>query len=135
MTPLKRQAPSLFGASSRGNARLSYHRLRRHGLRSRGREGLSLRHAASQEFTEAVANDELVHTVKLMARKNEKAKAAGAAAIGAAAGYGTVAASGMTAVGVIGSGAGFGAALGPIGAAAGAVLGLAGYGVYRVFKG
>jgi hypothetical protein len=35
---------------------------------------------------------------------------------------------------MMGGGAGIGAAAGPVGAAAGAVLGLAGYGLYRLFS-
>lgn len=61
------------------------------------------------------------------------AKAAGAAAAGAAVGYGAIAASGLTAAGMVGGGAGIGAAAGPVGAAAGAVVGLAAFGLYRLF--
>ncbi|NMF83445.1 hypothetical protein E1H13_08850 [Nodosilinea sp. P-1105] len=50
---------------------------------------------------------------------------------GAAAGYGVVSASGMTAAGMVGGGAGFGAAAGPVGAGIGALAGLAVYGVIR----
>jgi len=64
----------------------------------------------------------------------ERIKAAGSAAVGAAAGYGVVAATGMTAIGAIGGGAGIGMAAGPVGAVAGAVTGLAVYGLYRLFK-
>ena len=67
--------------------------------------------------------------------KSELTKAAGAAGIGAAAGYGSVVATGMSAFGMIGSGAGFGAAAGPVGLAIGALAGLAAYGVYRAAKG
>ena len=56
------------------------------------------------------------------------------AAIGGAAGYGTMAATGMTAVGAMGGGAGVGAAAGPVGIVAGALTGLAAYGVYRLLK-
>lgn len=52
---------------------------------------------------------------------DEAAKAAGAAGAGAAAGYGVVAATGMTAAGMVGGGAGFGAAADPVGAAVGAL--------------
>jgi hypothetical protein len=69
-----------------------------------------------------------------MAKKNnESYKAGAAAAAGGAAGYAATTASGMTAIGVIGKGAGMGAAAGPVGAAAGALIGLAGYGLYRLF--
>lgn len=72
-----------------------------------------------------------------MAEKNkveEGIKAAGLAAVGAAAGYGVVAVTGMTAMGAVGGGAGIGAAAGPAGTVAGAVVGLAACGLYRVFK-
>lgn len=62
-------------------------------------------------------------------------KAAISAGVGMAAGYGTVAATGFTAVGMVGGGAGIGAAAGPVGAAVGAVVGLASYGVKRAIKG
>jgi len=67
-------------------------------------------------------------------KKVEAVKAAGAAVVGGTAGYGVVTATGMTAVGAVGSGAGMGAAAGPVGIAVGAVAGLAVYGLYRVFK-
>ena len=66
--------------------------------------------------------------------KEEVAKAGGAAAVGAGVGYGAVAATGVTAAAMTGTGAGFGAAAGPVGAAIGAVVGLAGYGLYRLFN-
>ena len=56
-----------------------------------------------------------------------------AAGAGALAGSQVVAASGMTAVGMVGGGAGFGAPAGPVGIAVGALTGLAAYGVFRVF--
>lgn len=65
----------------------------------------------------------------------EAATAAVSAVAGAITGYGVVATTGMSAVGVMGSGAGIGAAAGPVGMVAGAVIGLACYGVYRVIKG
>lgn len=61
-------------------------------------------------------------------------KVAGSAAVGGAAGAVIVAASGLTAVGAVGSGAGIGAAAGPVGAAVGAVIGLAVFGIYKTFK-
>lgn len=67
-------------------------------------------------------------------KSDEVLKAGTSAAIGAGVGYGVVAVTGVSAVGAIGSGAGFGAAAGPVGAVAGAVLGLAAYGVYKIFK-
>ncbi len=66
---------------------------------------------------------------------DEAAKAAGAVGAGAAVGYGVVAATGMTAAGMVGSGTGFGAAAGPVGEAVDALAGLAAYGIYRVVKG
>ncbi|MBD2161593.1 hypothetical protein H6F46_12915 [Limnothrix sp. FACHB-1083] len=74
-----------------------------------------------------------------MSKSKKKVKealgAAGMGSAGAAAGYGVVAATGMTAAGMVGGGAGVGAAAGPVGAAVGALAGLAAYGIYRVFKG
>jgi hypothetical protein len=66
--------------------------------------------------------------------KEEAAKAGGAAVLGAGVGYGTVAATGVTAAAMTGTGAGFGAAAGPVGAVIGAAVGLAGYGLYRLFS-
>lgn len=43
--------------------------------------------------------------------------------------------SGMTAVGMVGGGAGFGGAAGPVGAAVGALAGLAVYGVVQAIGG
>jgi len=65
--------------------------------------------------------------------KEEAAKAGGAAVVGAGVGYGAVAATGVTAAAMTGTGAGFGAAAGPVGAVIGAAVGLAGYGLYRLF--
>ena len=53
--------------------------------------------------------------------------------LGSAAGYGTVAVTGMTAAGMVGSGAGIGAAAGPVGVVAGAGVGLALYGLSALF--
>jgi len=64
----------------------------------------------------------------------EAAKAAGAVAVGATAGYAAVAAGGLTAAGAVGSGAGIGAAAGPVGMAFGAITGLAVYGIYRIIR-
>ena len=60
-------------------------------------------------------------------------KAGAATAGGAAAGYGIVVATGMTAAGMTGGGAGVGMAAGPVGGAIGAIVGLAAYGLYRIF--
>ena len=58
-----------------------------------------------------------------------------AACVGAGAGAGAayIAAAGFNAVGMVGGGAGVGAAAGPVGMVAGAVTGLAVYGAVRVF--
>jgi hypothetical protein len=61
-------------------------------------------------------------------------KAAMAATVGAVVGRETIAAMGFKAVGMMGGGAGIGAAVGPVGAAVGALTGLAGYGLYHVFS-
>ena len=67
-------------------------------------------------------------------QKKECAKAAGFATVGAALGKGAVAAKGATAIGVLGKGVGLGgAAAGPVGMVIGAGIGLAGYGLYRLF--
>ena len=67
-------------------------------------------------------------------RLKEAGKVVGAAGAGAVAGYGVVVATGVTAAGMVGTGAGFGAAAGPVGIVGGAVVGLAAYGVYRLFS-
>jgi len=64
----------------------------------------------------------------------EAAKALTATGLGAAAGYTTVAATGMTAAGMVGGGAGFGSAAGPVGAAVGAAAGATAYGAYKLGK-
>jgi len=64
----------------------------------------------------------------------EVVKAAGSAALGTVAGVAVVEATGATAIGVLAAGAGWGAAAGPVGAAAGALVGLAGYGLYKLFS-
>jgi hypothetical protein len=68
-------------------------------------------------------------------KNKEGVKAAGAAAAGATTGYGFIATTGVTAAGMVGGGAGFGAAAGSVGAGIGALAGLAAYGLYRVIKG
>lgn len=62
----------------------------------------------------------------------EAGKAAGGAATGAAVGYVVATAAPVTALGCIGAGAGFGTSIGPVGTVFGAVVGLAGYGVYKL---
>ena len=63
----------------------------------------------------------------------EEAKvAASSAVIGAATGYSAAVAAPVTALGCIGTGSGLGTAIGPVGTVLGAVVGLAGYGVYRL---
>ena len=66
--------------------------------------------------------------------KVEAGKATGATVAGAGIGYGVVAATGVTAASFVGGGTGIGAAAGPVGAAIGATVGLAAYGVYKVFS-
>jgi hypothetical protein len=56
----------------------------------------------------------------------------GSAAAGAGAGSAVIAASGLTAAGMVGGGAGIGAAAGPVGVVIGATAGVAVYGIYRV---
>lgn len=68
------------------------------------------------------------------AKAEKAAVAAGFTGAGAAVGYGATVVAGVSAVGVVGSGAGIGAAAGPIGAAVGALVGLAAYGVYSIVK-
>jgi hypothetical protein len=57
------------------------------------------------------------------------------AAGGAAAGSAVIAASGFTAAGMVGGGAGIGAAAGPVGMVGGALVGVAAYTVFRAGKG
>lgn len=57
----------------------------------------------------------------------------GLGGLGAVAGYVAMKATGMVAAGLIGNGAGVGAAAGPVGAAAGALAGLALYGLMSLF--
>ncbi len=65
----------------------------------------------------------------------EPFKLAGVGVLGSVAGHWAAAASGYTAIGVVGGGAGAGAAFGPVGAVAGGVIGLALYAVYQESKG
>lgn len=67
-------------------------------------------------------------------KTKEVLKATAFTVTGAGAGYSVVAATGMTAAGMIGGGAGIGTAAGPVGAVAGALLGLAAYGLYRIIR-
>lgn len=55
-------------------------------------------------------------------------------AVGSAAGLAATKVAGLNAVGMIGGGAGIGWAAGPVGALGGAVVGLAGYGLYKLFS-
>lgn len=57
----------------------------------------------------------------------------GLGGLGAVAGYVAIKASGMVAAGMVGNGAGFGAAAGPVGAGIGALAGLALYGLFHLF--
>jgi len=72
-----------------------------------------------------------VSPVRANDTKTEALKAGGAAAVGAAAGGVVVATTGSIGVAVAGTAVSVGAA--PI-VAVGAVIGLAGYGIYRIFK-
>ena len=63
----------------------------------------------------------------------EAALAGGCTAAGAFVGASAVAATGMTAAGMVGGGAGVGCAAGPVGALVGGLVGLATYGVARIF--
>lgn len=68
-------------------------------------------------------------------RKKKCTEATIAAGAGSAAGAAVTKVAGVTAVGVLTKGAaGGGAAAGPVGAAIGALVGLAGYGLYKVFS-
>ena len=70
-----------------------------------------------------------------MSRKRKCTEAAIAAGVGSAAGVAAAKVWGVTAVGVLMKGAaGGGAAGGPAGAVLGGLLGLAGYGVWKVFS-
>lgn len=60
------------------------------------------------------------------------AKAAYSSAVGGVAGGTVIAATGLTAAGMVGGGAGIGCAAGPVGVAVGALAGLAIYGVKRM---
>jgi hypothetical protein len=62
-------------------------------------------------------------------------KTAGAAVVGAGVGAAVVEVAGLSAIGVLGTGASFGAAAGPVGAVLGGLVFLAGWGVYQAFKG
>ena len=73
----------------------------------------------------------LTSPVRANDTKTEVIKAGGAAAAGAAAGGAIAATTGSIGVAVAGTAVSIGAA--PI-VAAGAVIGLAGYGIYRIFK-
>jgi hypothetical protein len=67
-------------------------------------------------------------------KTKEAGKALSTTVVGAGAGYGIVAASGLTAAGAVGGGAGVGSAAGPVGAFIGGLAGLALFGVYRIFR-
>ena len=65
----------------------------------------------------------------------EVAKAAASLVAGGAIGYGIVSISGMSAVGMVGGGAGVGMSAGPVGTVVGAIAGLALFGACRAIKG
>ncbi len=69
------------------------------------------------------------------ATDTSEAITAGAATTGGAVvGYVTMSVAGISAIGAVGEGACVGSAAGPVGTAVGALIGLAGYGLYRVFN-
>ena len=65
-------------------------------------------------------------------KQAEIAKAGGATVAGGVVGGTAVVISGLSAAGAMGSGAGIGMSAGPLGVIAGGILGLAGYGIYRL---
>ena len=65
-------------------------------------------------------------------KQAEITKASGATVAGGVVGGVSVAMSGLSAAGAMGSGAGIGMGAGPLGVIAGGILGLAGYGIYRL---
>jgi hypothetical protein len=75
----------------------------------------------------------LLATPVSAADSNEAIKAGASAVGGSVVGYGVVTATGTTCVGWLIGGAGGGCAAGPAGIVVGAVVGLAGYGIYRIF--
>lgn len=62
---------------------------------------------------------------------SEVKRTAAAAGVGSATGAGIINAAGYTAIGMVGSGTGIGAAAGPVGAAVGAIAGITAYSVTR----
>lgn len=67
-------------------------------------------------------------------QNDEPLQAALHAVVGGAVGYGAVAATGMSAAGMVGAGAGIGAAAGPVGIVAGVLIGLSIYGLRKAFE-
>jgi hypothetical protein len=65
-------------------------------------------------------------------KEQDAIEAAGAVVAGAGAGLLAVEVAGLSAVGAVGTGAGIGAAAGPVGAGVGALAGLAGFGLYKL---
>lgn len=81
----------------------------------------------------SVLNEKSAECVK--SRKCREVVSAGIyAGTGSTVASGLIAASGMSAVGMVGGGAGVGAATGPVGAVAGAAVGLAVYGIIKAFS-
>jgi hypothetical protein len=76
----------------------------------------------------------LVTPVSAADTKQEAIKASAATIGGGTIGYIATDLAGLTAVGAVGEGACVGLSAGPVGAVGGALLGLAVYGVYRVFS-
>ena len=79
-------------------------------------------------------SDLLKQASKLIKNNEGPLSAVGSAAAGAGLGAVAVSATGFTAAGMVGGGAGIGMAAGPLGVIAGAISGLAVYGVYKAFE-
>jgi phage-related tail protein len=80
--------------------------------------------------------DDIIEAVRDVKNSTEKedlaVKAAVSTAAGGAVGSAAIAATGLTAAGMVGGGAGIGCAAGPVGFAVGALVGLSAYGVKRM---
>ena len=100
--------------------------------------------ALAEEMKKILDSDAVRESVKVLEDaskkciESEKCKNLGTTAIyggaGSIVGSGLIAVSGMTAVGMVGGGAGVGASAGPVGAIVGATVGLAVYGIVKAFE-
>lgn len=98
-------------------------------------EAITFSVSGAAESASATFNDAADAIGKVIPKQaKEPVKAASSAAAGMVAGHAVIATTGITAAGMVGGGAGFGAAAGPVGIVAGAVTGLAAYGVYKAFS-